>query len=269
VSDLVKLLARIERTYDALPRRPGARAEMVGPFVVFVRENQGYPFYARLRLGTGAVSTEDVERVLARQRELAVPQAIEWVVEVTPALLAALPPRMSVIEAPLMVLAPTLLPAEPSTAAVRVLDPTDPDYADLVGLGDAVAHIAFGHPGTATGTAGPVERDAAVAPAAPPSPEAFATGIRVDAVVTDPVDGVVARGSYQAALGAAEIVGVATLPSARRRGHGAAVTAALARHAMARGNDLVFLSAADADVARTYSRIGFRRIGTAGIAATE
>jgi len=41
-----------------------------------------------------------------------------------------------------------------------------------------------------------------------------------------PTEGVIARGAVQGALGAAEIVGVATLPSARRRGLGAAVSGA-------------------------------------------
>ncbi|MGH3715384.1 MAG: GNAT family N-acetyltransferase, partial [Micromonosporaceae bacterium] len=58
----------------------------------------------------------------------------------------------------------------------------------------------------------------------------------------------------------------ATLPVVRRRGLGAAVTAALARHALAHGVDLVYLSAGSDDIARVYQRIGFRRIGTACIA---
>src|SRR4029453_14874543 len=79
-------------------------------------------------------------------------------------------------------------------------------------------------------------------------------------------DGVVARGAPQSGLGAAEIVGVATLPSARKRGLGAAVSTLLARQALEAGHDLVFLSAASEDVARVYARIGFQRVGTACIA---
>ena len=56
------------------------------------------------------------------------------------------------------------------------------------------------------------------------------------------------------------------LPAGRRRGLGAAVTHALAAHALARDAAVVFLSAADADAARIYTRLGFRRIGTAVIA---
>jgi predicted GNAT family acetyltransferase len=59
---------------------------------------------------------------------------------------------------------------------------------------------------------------------------------------------------------------VATLPAARRRGLGSAVTAALARRALDDGAALVFLSAAEEAVGRIYARLGFRRIATACIA---
>jgi predicted GNAT family acetyltransferase len=59
---------------------------------------------------------------------------------------------------------------------------------------------------------------------------------------------------------------VGVLPSERRRGLGAAVTALLAAGAADRGVQTIFLSASDAAVARVYARIGFREIGTAMIA---
>jgi predicted GNAT family acetyltransferase len=61
-------------------------------------------------------------------------------------------------------------------------------------------------------------------------------------------------------------VGVATLPAARRRGYASQLTATLARHGLQHGIDTVFLSSADDDVARLYSKVGFRRVGTACIA---
>ena len=66
--------------------------------------------------------------------------------------------------------------------------------------------------------------------------------------------------------GVAEITGIGVLPASRRRSLGAAVTHALAAHALARNTAIVFLSAADADAARLYTRLGFREIGTAVIA---
>jgi GNAT superfamily N-acetyltransferase len=64
----------------------------------------------------------------------------------------------------------------------------------------------------------------------------------------------------------AEIVGVGTLPSMRRRGLAAAVTSTLAEHAFANGVDLILLSAESKAVAAVYERVGFHRLGTAGAA---
>ena len=63
--------------------------------------------------------------------------------------------------------------------------------------------------------------------------------------------------------GVCEVTGVGTLPSARRRGIGAALTGRLVQDARERGAAIVFLSAAGDDVARMYERLGFRRVGTA------
>ncbi|MFF5704333.1 GNAT family N-acetyltransferase [Streptomyces sp. NPDC012794] len=73
-------------------------------------------------------------------------------------------------------------------------------------------------------------------------------------------------GQYNPVGDVAEIVGVGTLPAARRQGLALGVTAALVVAARARGARTVFLSAGDEDVARIYARAGFRRVGTALIA---
>lgn len=270
-AELDPVVWRIERSYDAIPRRDGVRVEPVGPFELFVREGAGWPFYARPRLGATEFSTADVTAVLARQRELEVPEAIEWVVEISAGLLPAVQHLLPVTLAPLMVLDANALP--PPTDGARLLDPAGPSFADDCAASFAVAQVGFGFAGTGTGPPGPVERDAAATPREPAMLESIASDLRAghqaEAVVVDSTSGIVARGAYQSALGAAEIVGVATLPSARKRGHGAAVSALLAREALARGNEIVFLSAASEDVARVYARIGFRRIGTAAIAAPQ
>ena len=59
---------------------------------------------------------------------------------------------------------------------------------------------------------------------------------------------------------------MATLPTARRRGLGALVTAALVDDARAGGARTVFLSAGSDDVARVYEKVGFARVATACIA---
>jgi ribosomal protein S18 acetylase RimI-like enzyme len=268
VTDL-PLLTAVEACYDAIPRVGGARVEPVGPFELFLRDGVGWPLYARPRLGTTDVTADDVALVLARQNELGVPRAIEWVHDLLPPLQPLVEAAgLKVHRAPLMVLS-SLAPAG-TDAALTLLDPDAPDFADSWAQSSAVAALGFGHGGTSVGDAGPAERDAALAPAPPEMLDFVRTSLRrpdrAEVIAATPLEGVLARGALQGAGRAAEIVGVATLPSARRRGLGAAVSAHLARHAMDTGHDLVFLSAASEAVARIYERVGFRRIGTACIA---
>jgi ribosomal protein S18 acetylase RimI-like enzyme len=274
------VFVRLERFYDAVPR-DAAVAEDIGGFVLFVREGEGWPYYARPRLGAGTPSAADVTAVRRRQRELGAPEAFEWVHETTPDLLAvARSAGLDVVLAPLMVLErAALVPDLPlPDATIRFLDPGSPAFsADLL-ASRAVGHLGFGAPATAvaaaTGSpvvesAGPRDRDAV-----PPISEAaiaeqrrrHASGRFTGAVVESPTEGVLASGMVQRVRDVAEVVGVATLPSARRRGYASQLTASLARDALQRGADLVFLSAGDDDVARLYSKVGFRRVGTACIA---
>jgi ribosomal protein S18 acetylase RimI-like enzyme len=160
---------------------------------------------------------------------------------------------------------PAPLPAPPPGMSVRVVAPSDPDL-DLIW---AVPAVAFGHPGTAVGEAGPVERDKIAADhdggTIAMLRERLRSGHSVLAAAFGQ-DGPLAAGSCQAEDGVAEITGVGVLPDSRRQGLGAAVTALLAGEASARGVRTVFLSATDDAVARIYASIGFRRIGTAMIA---
>ncbi|MFF0655360.1 GNAT family N-acetyltransferase [Micromonospora tulbaghiae] len=267
------VLDRLERFYDAVPR-DGARTEDHGALVLFVRDGAGWPFYARPRLDADEAPTlADVTAVRARQRELGLPEAFEWVHEHQPDLLAvARSAGLSVLEAPLMLLEPERLPgpATFSDVPVRVLDPADPGFAADIALRRAVAAVGFANGGTARGDAGPAERDAALARLDVAALEEEATrvadGRRVSVLAGTPAEGALASGMAMRVDDVAEIAGVATLPSARQRGLGAAVTATLARELLAAGTDLIFLSAGSEDIARVYLRVGFRRVGTACIA---
>ncbi|MEU8069953.1 GNAT family N-acetyltransferase [Micromonospora sp. NPDC049151] len=267
------VLARLERFYDAVPR-DGARTEEHGALVLFVRDGAGWPFYARPRPdATEPPTLADVTAVRARQRELGLPEAFEWVHEHQPDLLAvARSAGLGVLEAPLMLLEPERLP-EPGTfgdVPVRVLDPGDPGFATDIALRRAVAAVGFANGGTARGDAGPAERDAALAQLDMAALEEEATrvadGRRVSVLAELPEEGAVASGMAMRVDDVAEIAGVATLPSARQRGLGAAVTATLARELLAAGTGLIFLSAGSEDIARVYLRVGFRRVGTACVA---
>ena len=276
------VFVRLERFYDALPRSD-ARAEEFGGLVLFVRQGAGWPFYARPRPGADTASAADITAVRQRQRDLGLPEAFEWVHENTPDLLpVARSAGLQVLLAPLMVLeTAALVPDLPVTGAtIRLLDPHSPGFAADLAASRAVAQLGFGAPAPAatasttngaliTEPAGPAHRDAVP----PPDPELVEaarertlSGRITTGVVESPTEGILASGVAQRVDDVAEIAGVATLPSARRRGYASQLTATLARHALQNDVNLVFLSAGDDDVARLYSKIGFRRVGTACIA---
>ncbi|MBB6438566.1 GNAT family N-acetyltransferase [Streptomyces candidus] len=266
------LLDRLEGYYDAVPR-PSARVEDFGPLTLFVREGEGWPFYARPARGrSGGVSAADVARVRARQRELGIPESFEWIAETTPALRAAIEDSgLEVHEHPLMVLDPSApVPAAhelPGGLRVRTLGPDDPALASAL----AVPHLAFAEPGTGIGSAGVTElaeavrglaRDGSVERAV----ARIEAGLTSIAAAVESSGTVLCAGQHQPVGSVSEIVGVGTLPASRRRGLGIAVTKALVADARARGVETVFLSAGDDDVARIYARLGFRRVATALIA---
>ena len=242
-----ELLGRIERYYDAAPR-VAATTEEVGPFTLFLRSDpRGWPFYARPREGAAAPSAQDVERVRERQRELAVPEQLEWVGERAPLLAdAARRTGLVVHEHPLMVLT-RAVPAPPVPGVeVRLVDAGDPT------LGSVDAAVAAGLEGAdEVGHGGAPYVEEQVARGTTRLVGAYEAG--------DPVGG----GSHQPRGPVTELTGIAVLPRARRRGVGAAITAALVEDARARGAATVFLSAGSEQVADVYARVGFTRVGTA------
>jgi ribosomal protein S18 acetylase RimI-like enzyme len=258
------LLTAIEGYYDMVPRS-AARVEQLPPFVLFVQQGAGWPYYARPMLGADRCGADEVAAVRARQRELGVPESFEWVAEVTPALREpAETAGLLVTDHPLMVQSESATdPRLPPGVTVRLVTPGD-DLATL----SAVARVGFAFPGTDIGSAG-ADAVAEAASAQRPEQTAFqrgrlTSGLSVMAVA-EAGGAPVAVGSYQPVGSVCEITGVATLPAFRRRGIAAALTAFLARDARSRGVRTVFLSADDEVVARVYARIGFRRIATACI----
>lgn len=234
----------IERYYDAVPRS-AARVEEIGPFTVFVATG-AWPYYARPRLGLAhEFRVEEIEAVRARQRELGVPEAFEWVDETTPSLLpAARAARLEVMLAPLMVLSGAVPATAPEGVTVRMIEAGDP------ALPAAVAAQDRGFGGTGEVDEG---RVAFVR-------ERLASGVTRMAIA-ESADGVLAAGQHQPVGDVTEIVGVATVPEARRRGIAGAVTARLVEDAAV---PTVFLAAGE-DAARVYARLGFERRGTACI----
>ena len=257
------VLPVLERYYDTAPRS-ACDVEDHGSLTLFVRR-EGWPYYARPTLGwTADIGPEDLTAVLARQRELDQPRALEWVHKTTPSLLAtARAVGMTVEECPLLVLDGP--PAAPATSGVRLVPADDPDLA----LVRAAVDVGFGTAGTAVGEASTAERDASAADRPETGPRIAAlieAGLTVFAGAFDPAVGPVGGGSHNPRGDTTEIVGVAVLPAFRRRGLAAAITALLAQDARAHGVETVFCSAQDDAVARVYESVGFRRVGTACVA---
>lgn len=275
------LFDRLDRFYDALPR-PWSRVEEIGSLTLFVREGEGWSYYARPRPGSHTPSAADIIETRRRQRDLGVPETFEWVHETTPDLLAvARSAGLDVLLAPLLVLDPAaLVPDLPVPGAtIRYLDPAAASFTADLRASRAVARLGFGAPAYRTPLeitektlviegAGPAERDADEAPSPAAVRQARAmydTGDYLTAVAESPTDGILATATSQRVGDIAEIAGVATLPSARNRGYASQLTATLCRRLLAGGAELVVLSAGDDDLARLYTRVGFRRVGTACI----
>jgi ribosomal protein S18 acetylase RimI-like enzyme len=262
-----EIIKRIDAYCDTQPRER-AHAEEHGPLVLFVPVGPGFPYYARPRAGEhGPVTAADIRAVRARQRALKLPESFEWIEHSAPEMApAAAEAGLRVHKHPMLVLEALVAPPPlPPTTSVRIMEPDDQELLQAW----AVPGVAFAHPGSEIGRAGVVERDKLAADHDPASidvvRERLRAGRSVLATVAGP-NGPLASGSYQHAGGVAEITGIGVLPASRRRGLGAAVTHALAAHALARNTPTVFLSAADSAAARIYTRLGFREIGTAMIA---
>jgi GNAT superfamily N-acetyltransferase len=255
------LLERIEEHFDAAPRT-AADVEEHGALTLFVSRIP-WRFYGRPRLGlTEDVGADDVAALRARQRELGVREALEWVHETTPSLTgAASAAGLEVLQVPLLALnGDWRSPPAPAGVTLRMLGADDP----ALPAAQAAVELAFAAAGAGLGDAGPEARDLAEGQLGDLGflRERLRRGLTAMAVA-ESEDGPLAAGSHQLAAGVSEAMGIGTLPAARRRGIGAAVTARLVQDARARGADVVFLSAAGDDVARLYERLGFRRIGTA------
>jgi ribosomal protein S18 acetylase RimI-like enzyme len=252
------VLARIDRYLDGIARA-ATRAERIGSFTLFVQEGPGWPYYARPTPGATSFAADDVAAVRERQRGLGIPESFEWVVDLSPGASEAIASGgLRVTERPLLASS-----TDTGTAAgvdVRFTG-ADDDLASIM----AVQHLGFAAEGTEIGDGGLEAVRAAAAVADVDTLDATRARIADGRTILASVwvdDGPVAAGAHQPLDGVTEIVGVATLPAYRRRGLGAALTAALVSDARARGADLVFLSAGDDAIARVYGRVGFTRVGT-------
>lgn len=258
------LIKELDNYFDAVLRNDADPVE-VGAFTLFVSDAP-YGYYARPTFShSGPMDASDLMALEEACKERDIDLAIEWVHEAHPGLGAlAQAHGLKVNFFPLLVaqLKDVAIP-KIEGATIRILSADEPALAQ----GLAVANLSFGVGGTEVGSIGPAERDKTAGELTEGwmgyFRERIRNGLTVMAVA-ESADGVLAVASCKPVGKFAEIVGVATLPSARRRGLGAAVTAFLASHVFAQGVETVLLSAEDDNVARIYRQIGFHRVGTAG-----
>jgi ribosomal protein S18 acetylase RimI-like enzyme len=262
----LELLHHIDGYLDMVPRSV-ARTEPIGALTLFVNEGAGWRYYARPTPGAGPVSAADVRAARDRQIERGHPQAFEWLAELNPEMVsAAREVGLNTLEHPLMVLRESDLTeiARPAGIEIELVEPTD-DLATIM----AVAELGFASPGTDVGQVGPSALPLAAAKLDASTVEftrdRMGDGYTVTAVAL--VDGVpIASGAHNPLGLVTELVGIATLPSHRRRGIAAALTSFLVEDARDRGVETIFLSADSPEVARIYERAGFEVVGTAGAA---
>lgn len=259
----VAALSPIETYYDTVPRA-AATVEAIGPFTLFV-STAAFPYYARPAATAVEIGPADVAAVRARQRELGVPEAFEWVDELRPTLAGVLRAAgMAVYRLPLMVHRGGVRPPVSPDVRVRLLTADDVDLPAV----QAAIGLGFTSPGTAVGPVGDRERDAAEITSA----EVHASTRRRIADGEVAVagafvgGGAVGGGSHSPRSDVSEITGVATLPAYRRRGVGTAVTVRLTADAYRRGVRTCFLSAGSAGIAQIYTRAVYHRVGTACLA---
>jgi predicted GNAT family acetyltransferase len=260
------LIARIDAYYDTAPRAT-ARVEEHGSMTLFVAR-KGWPFYARPRIDRATEpTTSEVRAVLARQAELGIPRALEWVHQSAPSLTeVARSAGMTVHECPMLALE-SLVEPPPADDVVRLMGARDSRLGEVC----AAIEVAFSVPGTAAGQVGIAERDHAAREAGAAGRrramfDALKAGRSVQAGAFVEGVGAVGGGNHNPRGQVSEITGVGVLPAYRRRGLAAAVAHLLAGHALEHGVTTVFCGADSDDVARVYEQVGFRRVGTTCIA---
>ncbi|WP_431033420.1 GNAT family N-acetyltransferase [Streptomyces sp. P6-2-1] len=278
------VVARVEWFHETVARDFCRVRERYGPFVLHLQPYQG-PFPARPHPAERdrAFTAAEVRDLLRVQRQRQAPRGLEWLAETAPALRSACEEAGLVVrEHPVLLIDPCETgpgPGEPgaglgdSARAEAASVPVPPAGAQLLAPNDwriehaiAVAHVGFAYPGTDRGpegrgsvaellASGDLRREAAEAA------RRIHAGTRALALAETP-EGPVATAQFNTLDDLAEVIAVATLPEARRRGHASAVLRTLIAEARDRRLRTMFLTAADEKVARIYEAVGFRRLAT-------
>lgn len=249
-------LARLERQIRRGLARGSEVRQAGGAFRLYLWPRPE-PFYRNRALPVAAPDGGDwrpsVAAMLAAFAEAGREPRLEFFAERWPDLPAALETAglRRELEAPVLAAnAPPPDGSAPQDTAVRLLGPGMSRATRRAFL--AGAQAAFGHGGEAG------EPDAGEVEQLGRDLDDGATLVAARMEGDEPVAGASLIG-----IGAeAELAGVWTAPGHRRRGHAAAVCAALTRRFFAAGGELVWLTAGGDGSERLYRRLGFERVGT-------
>jgi ribosomal protein S18 acetylase RimI-like enzyme len=239
------LLRDIDAYLNAAPR---SRCDVVesGPFDIFLNRSGRNPHmsYARPARSFSGDLASGIRAVTGVFRERGYTPRWEYVEELTPELTPALmaagfpSPEMR----PLMVQSESVALSIPSGVTIKHIT----DLGQLLEAA-SVQKRGFGIEDEEDGGSDPVKLTEC--------------GMRFFAAFVDRI--IVSAGVQIPMEGVAELAGIATLAEYRRRGTGAALTAAMAADGRKDGCHAVFLSAGDNEIARIYQRAGFQTIGHA------
>jgi ribosomal protein S18 acetylase RimI-like enzyme len=247
------VLRRINTYIHTVARRQ-YDATAVGPFMAYLHPTSSSPWFSYAvpsdRLGDGRDIGEAIQSLRALYHEHGRNLRFEFIADLWPELPALLE-RAALRAAernPLMVCGSSdLRPIFAPSVQARFITEND----DLAAY-QALRNEAFGGP-----------RQPATPELAEEVRAQMRQGIRYAVGL---VDGVPAGGGgYLPAGGVAELVGIATLPTFRRRGVAATVSSLLTQDHFERGGDLAWLTAGDAAAEAVYRRIGFSRISTGSV----
>ncbi|SCE20731.1 Acetyltransferase (GNAT) family protein [Streptomyces sp. SolWspMP-sol7th] len=262
------VVARVEWFHETVARECCRVRERYGPFVLHLQPFQGaFPARPHPAERERAFMAAEVRDLLRTQRERQAPRGLEWLAETAPALRAACEEAGLVVrEHPVLLIDPCEDGSGEAACApapgARLLAAHDWRVEHAI----AVAHVGFAYPGTGRGpegrgsvaellASGDLRREAAEAA------RRIHAGTRALAIA-ETQEGPVATGQFNTLDDLAEIIAVATLPEARRRGHASAVLRTLIAEARSRRLRTMFLTAADEEVARIYESVGFKRLAT-------
>lgn len=259
--------AGLEAYFDEVPRS-SARAELFGPFTLFVSHGP-WAYYLRPALGANVTVADagDLRRALARCDELEIPRQVEWQEQISPDLAGLCVAEGLVVRRhPLLVHSRS---GQHDSKGVKGFVIEHVDAADnSLGRILKVNDVAWRHVDVVLSSVGVAERDDT--PESPEVVDLTASRIRngdsVFVVCRNEDVGPVGLGAHHPRNSVTEITSIGVLPAFRCMGIASALTTLLTVDAYDRGCETVFLSAQNETVARIYERLGFQQVGVACVA---